>query len=129
MRLHCARTVPIVYVPLVVTTWSDVRIPPAGVPCLVRVVGAMATGGSRGARVTERHIPATREALVPLVEYLVFVEQSLSLPRSAFRRWWCSAAQCWGLISKSWSEPRPAEVSPFTASLLSLEVLIKVTQS
>ena len=75
--------VPIVDIPLVLTTWSDVGIPRAGVPCLVQVVGVMATGGERVTLRPERHVPATHETLVPIVEYLVFVGRSLSLPHGA----------------------------------------------
>ena len=65
--LRCARMVPIVDVLLVVTAWIAVSIPRDGVACLVQVFGTMATGGVRGARVPEWHVPSTRETLVPII--------------------------------------------------------------
>ena len=67
MRLCCARTVPITYVPLVVTAWISVGVLRAVLTCLVQVVSTMETSGARGARVIERHVPATHETLVPVV--------------------------------------------------------------
>ena len=75
MHLICARTVPITYVPLVFTAWISIGVPRAILTCLVRVVSTMETSGSRGARVIERHIPATHETLVHVVEYLLLVGQ------------------------------------------------------
>ena len=67
VRLCCARTVPIVNVPQVVTAWNAVGIPRADVPCLVQVVSAMATGGARDACVSEQDIPSKCETLVLIV--------------------------------------------------------------
>ena len=73
MPLRCARTVPITYVPLVFTAWISVGNPCAILTYLVRVVSTMETSGARGARVIERHFPATHETLVPIVGYLLLV--------------------------------------------------------
>ena len=70
MRLSCARTVPITYVPLVFTAWISVGVPRAIITCLVRVVSTMETSGACDARVIERHVPATHETLVPVVHYV-----------------------------------------------------------
>ena len=75
MRLRCARTVPITYVPLVVAAWISVGFPLAILTYLVRVVSTMETSGARGARVIGRHVPATHETLVPVVEHLLLVGQ------------------------------------------------------
>ena len=67
VRIRCARMAPIVNVLLVVTAWSSIGIPSAGVTCLVQVIGTMATGGSHGAHVPEQLVPAKHESLLPII--------------------------------------------------------------
>ena len=79
--------VPIFDVPLVVTAWCDLGISRSGLPCLVRVVGAMETGGARGACVPDQHVPTPCVTLVTIVEYLVFIGRSQFFPHSASHCW------------------------------------------
>ena len=84
----CARTATIVDIPMVVTAWSSVGITCVGVTFLMRVVDVMATVGACGSHVSERHVPATRETLVPIIEHLVIVGWIPSSPCDAFCQWW-----------------------------------------